>query len=82
MPTIFSERGYRFYFYEADLDEPMHVHITKSGREAKIWVESMRVASAGGFKSHELNEIERIIEEHYGKIVAAWKREKDKRINR
>jgi len=79
MPTIFREKGYRFFFYEADLDEPMHVHVAKSGKQAKIWIQPVRAAVRGGFKSHEFNEIERIITERYHEIVTAWKREKDKR---
>ncbi len=47
MPTIFRERGYRFYFYEADLDEPIQVHVVKSGKPAKIWVQPIRVAVEG-----------------------------------
>ena len=27
MPTVFVHRGYRFFFYAADLDEPPHVHV-------------------------------------------------------
>ncbi len=82
MPTLFSVRGYRFFFYEADLDEPVHVHVAKSGKQAKLWVQPLEVAVSGGFKSHELNEIERIIQEHYNEIVAAWNREQDKRHHR
>jgi hypothetical protein len=37
MATIFRARGYRFFFYAADLNEPIHVHIAKSGREAKFF---------------------------------------------
>ena len=36
MPTIFREKGYRFSFYSYDLGEPMHVHVTKAGAEAKV----------------------------------------------
>ncbi|MFZ4658605.1 MAG: DUF4160 domain-containing protein [Caldilineaceae bacterium] len=81
MPTIFREKGYRFFFYEADLVEPMHVHIVKSGKTAKFWIMPLSVAVRGGFRNHELNDIEDIIKEHYNEIVAAWNEEKDKRDN-
>lgn len=29
MPVILRVRGYRCWFYEADLDEPAHVHVGK-----------------------------------------------------
>ncbi len=34
MPTIFMFFGFRFLFYSND-HEPIHVHITKDGCEAK-----------------------------------------------
>lgn len=82
MPTVFRERGYRFYFYEADFDEPMHVHVAKSSKLAKFWIEPIGVAVTEGFKNHELNEIERIINERYDEIVIAWRHEQAKRHNR
>lgn len=81
MPTIFREKGYRFYFYEADLDEPIHVHVAKSSKHAKIWVEPIRVAVEGGFKRHELSEIERITRARRSEIYAAWRKEQAKRRN-
>lgn len=82
MPTVFREKGYRFFFYAADLDEPMHVHVAKSGKHAKVWIEPIGIAVKGGFKDHELNEIERIINERYNQIVIAWNQEQNKRYNR
>lgn len=38
MPVILRVKGYRFWFYEADLDEPPHVHVGKAGMEAKYWL--------------------------------------------
>lgn len=29
MPVVLRVKGYRFWFYEADLDEPPHVHIVR-----------------------------------------------------
>ncbi|OQY85142.1 MAG: hypothetical protein B6D41_14685 [Chloroflexi bacterium UTCFX4] len=82
MPSIFREKGYRFYFYEADLDEPIHVHVAKSGRHAKIWVQPIRVAIVGGFKRHELSEIQRITRRRSSEINAAWRDEQNKRQSR
>ena len=38
MPVVLRIKGYRFSFYEADLDEPPHVHVRKAGNEAKYWL--------------------------------------------
>jgi len=60
-------RGYRFWFYEADLNEPPHVHVGKSGKEAKYWLTPIARAKSRGFRDHELNEIERLLEEYQGR---------------
>ncbi|MDQ3250284.1 MAG: DUF4160 domain-containing protein [Chloroflexota bacterium] len=81
MSTIFREKGYRFFFYAADLDEPIHVHITKSSQQAKFWIVPIRASASGGFKEHELNEIESIIRARINEINQVWNREKNKRDN-
>jgi len=35
MPTVFIHNGYRVSFYSYDLAERMHVHVFKSGANAK-----------------------------------------------
>ena len=34
MPVVLRVRGYKFWFYEAGLGEPPHVHVGKDGKEA------------------------------------------------
>ena len=82
MPTVFIHKGYRFFFYAADLDEPMHVHVEKSGKHAKFWLQPIRIALNGGFREHELNEIERIINRRSDDISTRWQEEQSKRENR
>jgi len=37
-PTVFRERGYRFYFFSRE--EPrIHVHVQHSDGEAKFWLD-------------------------------------------
>ena len=47
MPVVLRVRGYKFWFYEADLGEPPHVHVGKDGKEAKFWLNPVKVARAG-----------------------------------
>ena len=71
-PTIFREKGYRFFFFSRE--EPrMHVHIHCSDGEAKFWLEP-RIELAKNYRlsSSQLREIERIIEQHYEQLVNAW----------
>ena len=79
MPTILRIKGYRIWFYEADLAEPPHVHVGKAGNEAKFWVSPVRLARAGGFQKHELTEIAHILAGQETAILEAWNREQQKR---
>ena len=82
MPVILRIRGYRFWFYQADLSEPPHAHIGKSGNEAKYWIDPIALAQAGRFKPHELTEIETILSLYREDLLNAWQREQEKRDNR
>jgi hypothetical protein len=81
MPVILRVKGYKFWFYEADLVEPSHIHVGKGGKEAKYWLEPIAVARAGRFKPAEINEIERIIKDNYDFLLTAWKEEQKKRVD-
>jgi hypothetical protein len=79
MPVVLRVKGYRFSFYEADLDEPPHVHVRKQSGEAKYWLTPIELANSRGFREHELAEIQRILEEHLDEILLAWQQEEAKR---
>jgi len=38
-PTIFRERGYRFFFFSLE-ESRMHVHVRSGNGEAEFWLES------------------------------------------
>lgn len=82
MPVVLRIKGYRIWFYEADLNEPPHVHIGREGDEAKYWVAPIALAKSRGFAHHELNEIERILAEYQEDILVIWRREQEKLGNR
>lgn len=79
MPVVLRVKGYRFWFYEADLDEPPHVHVAKQSGEAKYWLEPVALAKSRGFREHELTEIQKIVAEYRDKILEAWRNEEVKR---
>jgi hypothetical protein len=82
MPVVLRVKGYKFWFYEADLDEPPHVHVGREGREAKFWLDPIKVVRAGRFRPVELREIERILNEHLDFLLSAWEKERSKRDRR
>jgi len=81
MPVILRFKGYKFWFYEADLNEPPHVHVGKESTQAKYWLKPVRLAYAGRFKPVDLNEIERVINDNLNFLLIAWARECNKRVN-
>jgi hypothetical protein len=73
-PTIFRERGFRFFFFSRE--EPrMHVHVHCAQGEAKFWMEpEIELAQNYGLSGGDLRDIQRLIEEHTDEITGAWAR--------
>ena len=81
MPTVLRVKGYKFWFYEADLDEPAHVHVGKAERNANSAPEPIDLARPGRFRPVELREIERLIEDNQAFLINSWNMELSKRAN-
>lgn len=73
-PTIFREKGYRFYFLSNE-ENRIHIHVTCEKGEAKFWLEPIvSLAVYYGLNSKMLADIQRIIEEHKNEIIKAWQK--------
>jgi hypothetical protein len=72
MPTILRAGRLRFSFFSNESREPPHIHIKADGHQAKFWLDPVTLASNYGFKAYELNEIERIIRQHWNEFLEAW----------
>ena len=72
MPTLLRWKGFRFFFYSADVWEPPHIHVYKNGNEAKIWLNDLTVAASYGYNARELNEIAGVVREHRADFMKAW----------
>ena len=78
-PSIFREKGYRFYFLSNEEDR-IHVHVTSEDGEAKFWLEPILSLSVyHGLNAKKLNEIQLIIEARKDEIVKAWQKHFGKR---
>ena len=64
MPTVLRVGPFRFFFYSGDGGEPPHVHVEGGRREAKFWLEPVRLERSHGFRGSELNRIRELVEEH------------------
>lgn len=78
MPVILRRKAYAFFFVMFDLNEPVHVHVRNGRKEAKYWMQPLALAWNHGYRAHELNEIERIIEANYTLILTIWREELSK----
>lgn len=71
-PTIFREKGYRFFFFSRE-ELRMHVHVHAAEGEAKFWLDpEIELAKNHKFSRKHLREIEKIIEDHYEEFKKAW----------
>ena len=73
-PTIFREKGYRFFFFSRE-ETRMHVHVYCGDGEAKFWLEpEIELAKNYGLSRLQLKQIEEIIEDHYNELTSAWQK--------
>ena len=78
-PTIFREKGYRFYFLSNE-ENRIHVHVTSEDGEAKFWLEPIvSLATFYRYNTERLNEIQGLVEEHKNEIITAWRKHFGKR---
>ena len=71
-PTVFYEKGYRFFFFSRE--EPrMHVHVISGDGEAKFWLEpEIELAKNSRYTRKHLKAIETLIEERRDELAHAW----------
>jgi hypothetical protein len=73
-PSIFREKGYRFYFLSNEEDR-IHIHVTCESGEAKFCLEPIvSIAVHHKLNPKKLSEIQSIIEEHKDEIIQAWRK--------
>jgi hypothetical protein len=78
-PSVFREKGYRFYFLSNEEDR-IHIHVTCESGEAKFWLEPIvSLATYHNLNPKKLNEIQGIVEEHRDEIVQNWRKHFGKR---
>jgi hypothetical protein len=72
VPTVHREGPYRFFFYSADRNEPVHVHVERDTSRAKFWLDPVRLARSGGFAAAELREVERLVVANQQVLLGKW----------
>ena len=72
MPTSMRFGPYRFFFFSADGDEPVHIHVESSDGEAKFWLLPVRMAYNRGLRQKQLRQIRDLLEQHQNQLVENW----------
>ena len=73
-PSVFREKGYRFFFLSNEEDR-IHIHVTCENGEAKFWLQPIvSLAAYHKLNPKRLAEIQGIIEEHKNEIIKAWRK--------
>ena len=72
MPTLFRERGFRFFFYSNERQEPCHIHVLGRGGEAKFWIPSCELAFAFRLSAKDLKDVLSVVRERVKKIEEEW----------
>ena len=72
LPTVLRTGPYRLFFYSADRDEPLHVHVERDDSAAKFWLAPLRLEWSRGFTRVELRRIEALVRENGAILVRAW----------
>ena len=72
-PTVFREKGYRFFFFSRE-EARMHVHVVSGDGEAKVWLEpDIEVSKNYKYSNKQLSEIKALVEEHENELITAWR---------
>ena len=72
MPSVLRVGRFRFFFFSNEGDEPPHIHVKAAEHEAKFWLDPISLVANYGFRSRDLNEIERLIRAHQAVLLEAW----------
>ncbi len=73
-PTVFREKGYKFFFFSLE-ETRRHVHVRSPDGEAKFWLEpNIELARKYRLSDVQLREVQRIVEDHFDELMAAWNR--------
>jgi hypothetical protein len=71
-PTVFRERGFRFFFFSRE-ESRRHIHIHCADGEAKYWLEpNIELAKNYGLSDLQLARIRELVEERHDELTDAW----------
>ena len=78
MATILFIRGWRFFFYSNERNEPPHIHARKGDMECKYWLfaDDFDIAEAYAYNMSPAarRQVRKLIFEHFDYLVREYKK--------
>ena len=71
-PTVLRTGGFQFFCYSREEHEPPHIHVSRGGAVAKIWLDSLEVADIHGFNPNEQRRLKAIVREQRLELLEHW----------
>jgi hypothetical protein len=72
VPTVLRLKGFRFFFFSNDINEPVHIHVESGDKYAKFWLEPVQLANSVGYSARELSEIRKLVTENAVVLREKW----------
>jgi len=72
MPTVLRVRGFNFFFFSHEGNEPADIHVRKGDGVAKFWLGPVKLDYNLGFKKQEIGVIIKILEQNEAELIRAW----------
>ena len=72
MPTVFQEGPFDFVIFSSDAGEPPHIHVKRDRQVVKFWLDPVILAKNKGFKTHEVNQITRLVVKYQARLLESW----------
>jgi hypothetical protein len=72
VPTVYRERGFRFFFWSNESNEPPHVHVESGDGFAKFWLTPVSLAQSVHYDASEVRELLRIVTEQREMLEKVW----------
>jgi hypothetical protein len=73
VPTVHRERGFRFYFWSNERNEPPHIHVESGDGYAKFWLSPVSLVESVGYDASELSELLRIVRREQDRFQVVWR---------
>jgi len=77
LPTVLLKKGWRFFFFSNEGNEPIHIHVVKGEKSCKYFLDEsnieIKMAFQRNMKVRDIREVKEIIFENFNYIIEQWK---------